>query len=80
METGEKKDGELGIAAGNDLCDGPWIAYAEPMSDYPQCQANARLIAAAPDLLEALKIAYSALRGTGHANAIRAAIKRAEDT
>ena len=39
------------------------IAIAMPLSVKEECEANARLIAAAPDLLEALKEAYCWNRG-----------------
>ena len=46
---------------------------------YPECNANSRLIAAAPDLLEALKAVLAvADRKTDEFDAARAAIKKAE--
>jgi hypothetical protein len=53
-ETGEAKEGELSVGVGTDASDGPAIAWCNPLSNYEESQANAKLIAAAPDLLEVL--------------------------
>lgn len=58
--------------------------YSEAFGDYEQSEANARLVAAAPDLLEALKLADAMLSGANmNANVVeqkvRAAIAKAKD-
>ena len=58
------------------------IASVQHCFNGKACEANARLIAAAPDLLEALKDALNVLDATGAndaANAARAAIAKAEE-
>ena len=63
-ETGEHRDGELAVAASHEDKggDGPQIAFCNPLSNYPECQANARLIAAAPTLLGQRDRAVALLR------------------
>jgi hypothetical protein len=47
-------------------------------TDAEQDEANARLIAAAPEMLEALERILPSLQGTGHANTVRAVIRKAK--
>lgn len=58
----------FGIAAGSD----------EERQPPEVCEANARLIAAAPDLLSACKAAIVALKGREHTGFLDAAIAKAE--
>ena len=51
--------------------------YSEAFGDYAQSEANARLIAAAPDLLEALKILVITRSAVKALPAARAAIAKA---
>lgn len=69
--------GEIPVYA--DLPNGHWQTLARLPGTGPVTEANARLIAAAPDLLAACRIAaeYSSLDGDD-SRAIRAAIAKAE--
>ena len=56
-----------------------WIQF--PTKEWrEQVEANARLIAAAPDLLEAAKLALEALRMPASIQALKAAIAKATET
>lgn len=59
-----------------DGANGEYIALIQ--NHLPNAEANARLIAAAPELLEAVKLALIRLQGTDEAEILMDAIEKAE--
>jgi hypothetical protein len=73
-DLGTLSPGFLEISSAHDVC---WIAKVQIHT--PEGEANARLIAAAPELLEALKAVVAiADRSTDEFDRARAAIAKAE--
>ena len=63
--------------AGVDTGKGRWVVEYSGMTSHEEFEAHARLIAAAPDLLDACRKALYAIKGREHDQFIRDAIAKA---